>query len=120
MTLPIIPRGPIFNRDLFDKFAANVPTFGKDEPLDPIFPRDVFVVRKMYHGEELLMPDGKEVEVWGFEDDIADDGPMFPSKTIRLKEGQLFHGRLEARHGPHSIHWHGIEPTPCNDGVGHF
>ena len=44
----------------------------------------------------------------------------FPGPTIRVPRGVVFHGQVEG-HGqpPHSIHWHGIEPTAMNDGVGH-
>lgn len=44
----------------------------------------------------------------------------FPAGTIRVPRGVIFHSETEG-HGPppHTIHWHGIEPTPINDGVGH-
>ncbi|MBI4331288.1 MAG: carboxypeptidase regulatory-like domain-containing protein [Chloroflexi bacterium] len=44
----------------------------------------------------------------------------YPAETIRMPRGVVFHAKLKG-HGPppHTIHWHGIEPTPINDGVGH-
>ncbi|MBI5440164.1 MAG: multicopper oxidase domain-containing protein [Deltaproteobacteria bacterium] len=44
----------------------------------------------------------------------------FPGPTLRVPRGSVFHGHTQG-HGPppHTIHWHGIEPTPMNDGVGH-
>lgn len=44
----------------------------------------------------------------------------FPGPTIRVPRGAIFHADTHG-HGPppHTIHWHGIEPTPINDGVGH-
>ena len=119
MTLPVIKRGDIHDMMHFEQFSTDVPTFGADEPLDAIQNPDVFVTRKMYHGEFIDLPDGNQIEVWGFEDPEDDEnGLQFPSKMIRIPEGSLFHGKLEARHGPHTIHWHGIEPMSSSDGVG--
>ncbi|MBI5443961.1 MAG: multicopper oxidase domain-containing protein [Deltaproteobacteria bacterium] len=43
----------------------------------------------------------------------------FPGTTIRVPRGVVFHADTQG-HGPppHTIHWHGLEPTPVNDGVG--
>lgn len=47
-------------------------------------------------------------------------GGTFPGPTIRIPRGKIFHGRTSAGGPPpHTVHWHGIEPTPMNDGVGH-
>jgi hypothetical protein len=43
----------------------------------------------------------------------------FPSQLIRVVEGELIHSNSAGHSGSHTIHWHGIEPTPANDGVGH-
>ena len=51
-------------------------------------------------------PDGGGVDHW-------------PGPTIRVPRGVVFHAHTKANGGPHTIHWHGIEPTPMNDGVGH-
>jgi len=44
----------------------------------------------------------------------------FPGPTYRIPRGVVFHANTQG-HGPppHTIHWHGLEPTPMNDGVGH-
>jgi hypothetical protein len=43
----------------------------------------------------------------------------FPAPTTRVPRGVIFHGDASGAPSPHTIHWHGIEPTPLNDGVGH-
>lgn len=50
----------------------------------------------------------------------AADGGNYPGVTLRMPRGVIFHATTKG-HGPppHTIHWHGIEPTPQNDGVGH-
>jgi len=45
---------------------------------------------------------------------------VWPGPTIRVPRGVVFHAETQgAGPPPHTIHWHGIEPTPMNDGVGH-
>jgi hypothetical protein len=46
-------------------------------------------------------------------------GPQYPAPTVRVPRGVIFHGLTTGNPPPHTIHWHGIEPTPLNDGVGH-
>ena len=57
------------------------------------------------------------------DDDSLDpgvSGGAYPGPTIRIPRGAIFHGRsVGAGPPPHTIHWHGLEPTPINDGVGH-
>jgi len=44
----------------------------------------------------------------------------FPSCTVRVPNGVIFHCKTSGKgQPPHTIHWHGVEPTPMNDGVGH-
>ena len=84
-------------------------------------PRDigeiVRVTRKVINSGKLTMHDGTELVHWGFEDDagIRD----FPSTPIVLSGGDLLQATLESSMRQHTIHWHGIEPDPLNDGVGH-
>jgi hypothetical protein len=44
----------------------------------------------------------------------------YPGTTIRTPCGAVFHCKTSGKGPPpHTIHWHGMEPTPMNDGVGH-
>lgn len=80
------------------------------------------VQRDLLHGLEITTWDGlKRLVFFVFRDK---DNPAlsgnYPAGTIRMPRGVIFHGATSG-HGPppHTIHWHGIEPTPQNDGVGH-
>ncbi len=46
-------------------------------------------------------------------------GRSFPAPLTRAKEGDLVHVLLKPSKQAHTIHHHGIEPDPRNDGVGH-
>ncbi len=79
------------------------------------------VQRDLLHGVDIPGWDGKELFFMTFRDH---DNPTaigtYPGPTIRVPRGAVFHSETQG-HGPppHTIHWHGIEPTPMNDGVGH-
>lgn len=77
----------------------------------------------LMHGSEITFWDGKKRKFFLLKDnDIRApyNNGSFPGPTIRVPRGVIFHGKTHG-HGPppHTIHWHGIEPTPMNDGVGH-
>lgn len=74
-------------------------------------------IRKFFGSGELLMPDGNRVRFWGFEDDTS--GRRLPSPLIRATEGEVVHVTVQSSKRVHTIHLHGIEPEPWNDGVGH-
>ncbi|MDG2114992.1 MAG: multicopper oxidase domain-containing protein, partial [Actinomycetota bacterium] len=69
----------------------------------------------------LEMPDGRDVEFWGFEDDLqrGDEDVVRPSSPIRVTEGDIVHVELSPSKRQHTIHLHGIEIDSHNDGVGH-
>jgi FtsP/CotA-like multicopper oxidase with cupredoxin domain len=63
---------------------------------------------------------GKDkVTAWIIEDPNAANGKTFPSPIIRTVQGDVVWGVTGVSQNTHTIHWHGIEPTPGNDGVGH-
>jgi FtsP/CotA-like multicopper oxidase with cupredoxin domain len=93
----------------------------------PVAPNTVS--RNLMHGMPITMWDGKDVTFFLFQDpkllgkdangDNFSDG-QFPGPTTRVPRGKIFHSQTSAGGPPpHTIHWHGIEPTPMNDGVGH-
>ncbi|MFT4468599.1 multicopper oxidase domain-containing protein [Arthrobacter sulfonylureivorans] len=66
---------------------------------------------------DLRFDDGATFEMWSF--DSPQSGRGFPGPLIRPLEGEIFHATVHPSMGPHTIHWHGLEPDPRNDGVGH-
>ena len=66
---------------------------------------------------KLRFPDGSEHEVWCFEDDKS--GRQLPGPLVRITEGDIFHATIKPSKSVHTLHWHGLEPDPRNDGVGH-
>jgi len=80
------------------------------------------VMRDLLHGARLTAWDGKELNFMLLRDhdNPATGDGNYPGATIRVPRGAIFHCETSG-HGPppHTIHWHGIEPTPMNDGVGH-
>jgi FtsP/CotA-like multicopper oxidase with cupredoxin domain len=78
---------------------------------------DISFYREIYGNGNLRLYDGAELRHWGFEDQHKHRG--IPSPLIRVREGQIVHVELKAAKGPHTIHFHGIEPDSHNDGVGH-
>jgi len=77
----------------------------------------------LMHGERLPGWDGTLLTFFLFRHNRLRspfNGGQYPAATIRVPRGAVFHGKTLG-HGPppHTIHWHGIEPTSINDGVGH-
>ena len=81
------------------------------------------VQRDLLHGVMQTTWDNQDMHFMTFRDsDLKspwNDG-HFPGPTIRVPRGVIFHATTKG-HGPppHTIHWHGQEPTTMNDGVGH-
>jgi len=96
-------------------FASNQPHEGSPETEFRQRPTKSFV-RKFY-SRRLRFPDRAEHEMWSFEDDTS--GRRFPAPLIRVTEGDVVHVKLEPSKRVHTIHHHGMEPDPRNDGVGH-
>ncbi|MFL4476793.1 multicopper oxidase domain-containing protein [Paeniglutamicibacter sp. ORCA_105] len=107
--------------DAHHEFRSQV-DFSSDQPHEGS-PETEFKLRpdvKMefdFFSRELDFPDGSEHDVWSFEN--GKSGRALPGPLVRLIEGQLFHGTIKPSKKVHTIHWHGIEPDPRNDGVGH-
>jgi hypothetical protein len=56
----------------------------------------------------------------GDRDNPAASAGTYPGPTLRMPRGVIFNGDVSGKGPPpHTIHWHGMEPTPLNDGVGH-
>jgi FtsP/CotA-like multicopper oxidase with cupredoxin domain len=70
-----------------------------------------------FFNRKMKFDDGGEFEMWTFETEKS--GRIFPAPLIRITEGQVFHGTIHPSKRVHTIHWHGMEPDPRNDGVGH-
>jgi hypothetical protein len=119
MALPIIFRGDV-PPDEVNEFFKHVcpPGFGGDNP-DPQPPTFAFR-RNLLVGIDLELPDGGKVKMWVIEDPDAPDAERrtFPSRTIRIPRDAVVNADVGCQGGTHTIHWHGIEPSPMNDGVG--
>ena len=72
---------------------------------------------RQFFNRRLRFPDGSEHEIWSFEDEVS--GRRFPAPLIRVQEGDVVHVTLKPQKRVHTIHHHGMEPDPRNDGVGH-
>ena len=135
----LIPRGSLVGHEAdwvksFNPPKASPPT---PELLLPTNPVPAFVAAtipgatnetpntyrvELMHGRELVMWDGKKLIFFlvGNPDVPAASNGTFPGPTIRIPRGKIFHGETVGKgQPPHTIHWHGIEPTAMNDGVGH-
>jgi FtsP/CotA-like multicopper oxidase with cupredoxin domain len=64
-----------------------------------------------------LVLGGRSLEFWVFKEESG--GTVFPSPTIRVVDRDLLQVKIKTKKGPHTIHFHGIEPDAFNDGVGH-
>lgn len=114
--MPVISR-PISDPGEYEEFGCH--PFEASPATPDKVTRQVFV-RRQVADFLVTMADGKQLPFWGFKDpDISGGDREWPSKLIRVKQGQVFHCEFKPAKNTHTIHWHGIEPTPYNDGVGH-
>jgi hypothetical protein len=82
------------------------------------------VTRDLMHGMVIptwdLRPGGLIFFLFRDDDNPTASNGSYPAATIRVPRGAIFFGDSHGKGPPpHTIHWHGIEPTPINDGVGH-
>lgn len=80
---------------------------------------DVTITRDLAQQFDLALPftlpnGANKLRMWV----MADRVKQFPSEPIIVRQGQVVHGVAGGRGNTHTIHWHGIEGTPMNDGVG--
>ena len=93
-------------------------------PMDPVPPDRVFNLNLM-HRFDLPLPSNvanmvgdDELPMWIIRNDDAEPRESFPSPLLRMVQGEVIHALVHTSKDTHTIHWHGIEPTPMNDGVG--
>ncbi|MBI2851482.1 MAG: carboxypeptidase regulatory-like domain-containing protein [Chloroflexi bacterium] len=81
------------------------------------------VDRTLLHGEKIRTWDSAKELVFfliGDHDNPSAAMGTYPGPTLHVPRGVVFHAQTQGKGPPpHTIHWHGIEPTPMNDGVGH-
>jgi FtsP/CotA-like multicopper oxidase with cupredoxin domain len=120
MALTTIPRGDVPPAEIPDFYNFTCPpTNGGIKQVDPLRPTFTFR-RNLLVNFDLVLPDGGRVPMWIIEDpDDPVNGRTFPSSPIRIPQGALVNADVNCQGNTHTIHWHGIEPTPMNDGVGH-
>jgi FtsP/CotA-like multicopper oxidase with cupredoxin domain len=68
---------------------------------------------------EDLRVDPRGTNALGGELSVGDAQRVFPSSTVRTVARDVCHAFVTFSSNSHTIHWHGIEPTTMNDGVGH-
>jgi FtsP/CotA-like multicopper oxidase with cupredoxin domain len=122
--LPVVLRDPIPNQQHFEAFGCNVRKANPPTP-DQVEP-DVAFTLGVHTGARVDMPDGTRVNFMSFHPYVADDPDgdddatkIFPGPLMRVREGQVVHTTLVPSRNTHTVHHHGIEPIPHNDGVGH-
>jgi len=114
-TVPVLsPASPYYN-PVPAFMAATVPGYNGNA--------DHFVERALLGGITIPTWDNQiDMRFMAFEDPDApsDVTPAWPGPTIRHPRGKMFQCNAQGKGPPpHTIHWHGLEPTPMNDGVGH-
>jgi FtsP/CotA-like multicopper oxidase with cupredoxin domain len=96
-------------------FSCNQPKAGSPATPGKVKPDKRFV--REFFEDKLTAPDGKKIRFWSFEDERG--GKPIPAPLMRVTEGDVVHVEMKASKKVHTIHHHGIEPEPVNDGVGH-
>lgn len=70
-----------------------------------------------FFNDTMTFDDGAKHKIWAFKTPTS--GKVFPSPLLRINEGKMFQATVHPSKKVHTIHWHGLEPDPRNDGVGH-
>lgn len=110
--------GPATVPDPENPLGPGLPILPTPDRVNP----DRFFDRRGLHDAvdlPLNVPGLGAVNIWSFRDNVTGTS-TWPARSIRCVEGEVVHSRMANRRGPHTIHHHGIEPTPMNDGVGHL
>lgn len=128
--MPAISR-PGVPQEAIPHFVKHIcpPRFDRQEPLDAAGDAGeniVHIERHLMRHHQIMSLEGDAIERWVISEkppppnDPTADGPdlTFPSPLIRVKQGDLVYTTVGAHTNTHTIHWHGIEPSPYNDGVG--
>jgi hypothetical protein len=131
MAIPIIRRDevPPGEEAMFLKFSCPDRFRFSGGPIDPQPPTRT-LRRDLANTFDIELPPevaarirtGRDtLRVWIIENPDADgaDRRSFPSPIIRTVQGDVVHADVSFSQNTHTIHWHGIDPTPMNDGVGH-
>jgi FtsP/CotA-like multicopper oxidase with cupredoxin domain len=130
MTDFIIPRGEVHDGEEAEFLKFICPPKFSGGPFDRQKETRT-LSRKLDTKFDLDLPDGvltqdgsRKLRMWIIENPDADRTPedprrAFPSPIIRTVEGDVVHATVSFSFNVHTIHWHGIDPSPLNDGVGH-
>jgi FtsP/CotA-like multicopper oxidase with cupredoxin domain len=93
-------------------------------PLDRRTPNRTFELQLMQRFDIPLpsqvadMVDTDELPMWIIRNRNGNPEESFPSSLLRMVQGEIIHAEVGTSKDTHTIHWHGIEPTTMNDGVG--
>jgi FtsP/CotA-like multicopper oxidase with cupredoxin domain len=110
----------VFARDPAEFAAFGCDVVERDIPTPDRQNPNITFERKGANTINIRMPDGNDVQFWNFTDPRDDRSKnMFPSKPIRVRQGQIVHSTLDAQKNQHTIHHHGMNSSTFNDGVGH-
>ena len=86
--------------------------------MDPVPPDRVFNLNLMHRfdlplpGNVAAMVGDDELPMWIIRNDDAEPRESFPSPLLRMVQGEVIHALVHTSKDTHTIHWHGIEPTP--------
>ena len=123
--MALIPRGADLPEEAAHSLKFVCPPTFTGGPLDPQVPTRI-VNRNLDSMINIILPASvaaitqsglDRVDAWIIDD--TEGLATFPSPIIRTVAGDMVHAPTSISLNTHTIHWHGIEPTPVNDGVGH-